>query len=239
MPRQIDYPRASLSNAIRLADAVHDLGGQCSVELAADKLGKKVSGAFQALVGATMKYGLVAHKKGQLSTTKLYREFKLAYTKEESNQFAQKAFLSVPLFRTIFERFVDKKLPVSHFEKLLIRELSVPDAIASRVAKYFVDGAKQIGLMKADNLLVTEGGSGQDEIQEIQDDDNIPNEGEDDVEQMNPRQKVLGSTYSIRIKGPGIDSQMAINESEDLYIVQAMLKKIEKKLQEQGEEDQK
>src|SRR5881394_1501662 len=116
MPRVIDYVRASLKAALALAQAVDELGGSCTLEMAADKLGKKRGGAFQALVGATVKYGLVENRKGRLTTTARFRDYKLAYNKEEQEQVAQQAFLAVPLFRQIFDRFRQHKLPVEHFE---------------------------------------------------------------------------------------------------------------------------
>jgi len=67
MAKIIEYPRASLRSALQLADAVAGFAGSCSTELAAEKLGKKMSGAFQALVSATVKYRLIESKAGKLS----------------------------------------------------------------------------------------------------------------------------------------------------------------------------
>ena len=63
------------------------------------------------------------------------------------------AFLTPPLFRSIFDRFEGRKLPVEHFEKLLIREFHVPEKISSRVSKYFLEGAKQCALLNANNEM--------------------------------------------------------------------------------------
>jgi hypothetical protein len=239
MAKQIEYPRASLKNSLELAQAIDDLGGICSVEMAADKLNKKVSGSFQALIGAAVRYGLISNKKGQLGVTGLFRDHKLAYNKEESDVALSLAFLAPPLFRQIFDRFDGRELPVSHFEKLLMREFGVPDQISSRVAKYFLEGAKQCALLTADNKLRAGASGGQGVV--------VSNEGADDegdeldAASENTVTKNQNSVvdqdvienegrFSVRIKGPGMDSVIIVNDEEDLLIIRAMLKKVEKKI---------
>ena len=150
----VDYPHASIKKSLELAEAAHDLGGNCSVEMCADKLGKKVGGAFNATMSAAKKYGLVDVRHGQVTTTELFREYRLAYDDEERRQKLQYSFLGVPLFQTIYDRFHSGKLPVEIFEKFLVRELGVSEQNASRVAKYFIDGAKAAGLLSGDNTFV-------------------------------------------------------------------------------------
>lgn len=232
MPKQIDYPRATLKNCYQLAKAVDDLGGDCSLELAADKLNKKVGGAFQALVGSAVKYGLIASKGGKLSNTKLFRDHKLAYSSDEADKVLVKAFLNPPLFMQVFSRFEGKRLPVAHFEKLLIREFEVPENISSRVSKYFLEGAKQCGLMDSKNILST------DEREE-EDLDELNHQIDDGVEATEPESGMATraatgySNYSVRITGPNIDSVMVIEGAEDLEIVHAMLKKISNRLEQE------
>lgn len=239
MAKQIEYPRASLKNSLELAKAVDDLGGNCSTEMAADKLNKKVSGAFTALVGSAVRFELITSKKGQLETSQLYRDYKLAYSKDEANKALTAAFLKPPLFHRIFERFQGRELPLTHFEKLLIREFEVPDAISSRVSKYFLDGAKQCGLLGANHVLSAN--TVENGVIEAEDDAETGDE-ETDISQQNQakvqnkineqNQEVTArdTDYSVRIKGPGMDSVIVIHEEEDLLIVQAMLKKVQKKL---------
>jgi hypothetical protein len=251
MPKQIDYPRASMKNSFILADAVNELGGQCSAAMAADKLDKQhTSGAFKGTIGAAVKYGLLTNKKGQLEVTPLYRDIKLAYNDEEANRETQKAFLSPPLFLSIFERFKGKPLPVSHFEKLLIRECDVPALYASRVGNYFLEGAKQCGLLGEGNVLSRDDDSVNDVIENDSNGDGAgvlegkPNQGEQlqkqgtaaaHTGQVHPAEEE--GKFSVRIKGPGMDSLIVVNEEEDLYIVKAMLKKVEKRLAIDDERD--
>lgn len=240
MPKQIDYPRASLRNSLELANAIHELGGKCSVGLAADKLGKKVSGAFQALIGSASRFGLVVNKKGQLESTLLFRNYKLAYSENEAKEALSKAFLTPPLFRSIFDRFEGLQLPLGHFENMLIREFDVPDQISSRVSKYFLDGAKQCDLIGPGNLLQQLSDTSIHDAEDEDEDDSLQNRDmisassdSDDVlnNQADAQEDILETgKFSVRIKGPGMDSVIVIHEEEDLDIVKAMLKKVGKKL---------
>lgn len=236
MPKLIDYPRASLKASILLAQSVDELGGSATAELVADKMGKKIGGAFRSLMAAAAKFGLVQTKKGRLTTTPLFRDYKLAYTKSEQEEVSQRAFLSVPLFHAVYERFKDQKLPVDHFEKLLIREFDVHEVIASRVGKYFVEGAKLIGLLNPDytfrsGITATPQVDGDEELSvEPSEDSGKPIAGEKD----GPAQPADSRAFAVRITGPGMDSVISILEPEDLLIVQAMLKKVERNLLERG-----
>jgi hypothetical protein len=238
MPKIIDYPRASLKSALELAKAVDDLGGECSSEMAAERLNRKVSGAFSALVSATIKFGLVVSKSQRLSTAALYKDYKLAYTPEESSEKLRRVLLSPILFRSIYDRFVGKEIPITHFEKLLIREFEVPDDWASRIASYFIDGAKQSGLLGENNRLIDIAlgeSSGEEERVNAQSDNSQetnartsqPSQPQEKDDAVSAHQKV----YVVRVTGPGINSTIEVHEPEDMLIVQAMLKKVEKALQ--------
>jgi hypothetical protein len=257
MAKQIDYPRASLRAAVQLAETVDGFAGSCSVELAAEKLGKKVSGAFAALVGAAVKYGLLQSKGGKLTTTPLFREVKLAYTPQDATMQLRRAFLMPPLFRAVYDKFRSQRLPVEHFEKVLIREFSVPDAYAFRICRYFIDGAKQCNLLGPDNLLVNvdervpqqpsndqalsgaeddaELGSNYELVESI----NVPaleNRVAENVEQYKTFAVQDGATdeFRLNIRGPGVDFSLEIRELEDLELVQVMMRKIEKALKGRG-----
>lgn len=236
MGKVIDRPRASLKAAFQLAEAVDSFAGSCSVALAAEKLGKKESGAFNAVIGAAGKYGLVDSKAGKLFVTPLYREYKLAYTPEDAKKIMVEALLHPPLFKGIAQRFNGQKLPLGHFEKMLIREFDVPDDVASRVAGYFLDGAKQAGLLNGEGVLTID--SAATEI--------LPETSEDEAvtglssvlapafdTPAIPNTTVVTKSsedFSIHINGPGINFSIVAKEPDDLEMVQIMLRKIEKSL---------
>lgn len=235
MPKTVDYPRGSLRMSLFIADAVYDLGGSCSVQMAADKLGKKMSGAFDAAISAAVKYGLIVKKRGQLSVADTYREYKLAYTPEEASAILQQAFLSAALFRRIYERFKTGKLPIDIFGKLLMKEFGVPSNVASRVVKYFVDGARSTGLLNGDNSfnLMSDGSSG---ITEPHKESKSPLQPQDGPLALSIPNDASGDSYSITFLGPGMNSTFAIRESDDLDIVEAVLKKVRKSIEKTPDE---
>ena len=233
---KIDYPRASLRAGLQLADAVDGFAGSCSAELAAEKLGKKLSGAFSAQIGAAVKYGLIENKASKLTIRPLYRDYKLAYTPEEASGCLRQALLSPPLFNAIYDRFKGQKLPIEHFEKMLIKEFDVPREISSRVAGYFLDGAKQSGLMGSENFLIPELNASSEVV--LLDNDEIdgtisviPKEDiSQDNQQKNADHISTADDYWLNIRGPGINFSIEIKDHDDLEIVQIMLRKIDKAL---------
>lgn len=243
MARQTDYPRASLKIALELADAVYELGGSCSVEMAADKLDKKIGGAFTAQYSSATKYGMVTSAKGQLKTTNAYRNYKLAYNSEEERKCLVDFILSPPAFSEIYQRFKNIELPLSHFDRLLIREFDVPEQDGSKVSKYFIEGVKLAGLLTQDNKLKDIGGANISPSES--NDDELLEENETETVQpvtlskaTSPEVTLAAVTnadgdrdgYSVHIQGPGMNSVIKVVEEDDIAIVELMLNKIRKKL---------
>ena len=239
MPRLIEHPRASFKNGLEVAASVDYIGGSCTIDICAEKMKKKVSGAFKGLISAGVKHGLVTMKKEVLSTTELYRTYKLAYDEKEKTETLRKAFLYPPLYQKIYERFKGKDLPVAMLDKILIREFGVEEVYASRVSGYFIDGAKASSILEngklVDNIKVVL----TEPTDDIPDDDEteIVNNGETQKkviqqETLNINLSNANDTFTIAIVGPGMNTKIAINEEDDLLILEAMLNKIKKKLRE-------
>lgn len=220
----VDYPRCSLRNALELAKGVEGLGGSASVELAAESLGKKVGGAFNAQIGGTSKHGLIANEKGTLKVTELYKQIELAYDEEESQRFRRQAFLNPPLFQDLYDRYKGRKLPTDLLDKIMIREFSVPKNISSRIAGYFVEGAKQVGLIGPEDQLIDVSSVDEDQ------DDSEPDVGHELLPSLRTTNEIAADEYAIHIIGPGVNSTIKIREEDDLAIVDAMLAKIRKKV---------
>lgn len=244
MPIVIEYPQGSLKNSLELARAVDELGGRCTTEMAAEKVGMKVSGAYKALVGAAVKYGLLTSKGGYLTTSPVFKDYKLAYSSEEEEKVLQRFLLHPPVFQGVYERFKGRPLPLGHFEKLLIREFGVAEAAGSRVARYFVDGAKMCGLLGAGNELLEVGvtGAGASNVEEGQSDEaDEPDQQIGVPEQLAPTieaPRASHGRYTIRVSGPGMDSVFSINDEEDLDIVSVILKKVRRQIGKDNKEDE-
>jgi hypothetical protein len=227
MPKQLDYPKDSLSKSLQLADAVDELGGSCTVDMCAASMNRAAgSGAFQSLVGAAGKYGLVESSKGRITTTDRYRTFKHAYSDEEKQEMLRAAFLDIPVFSQLLERFHGKQVPEGILSKLLIREFEVSERDASRVASFFLDGLSMIGAPNGDTTQhpLTNNGSATIE-------DTLQVEPAPMFEKLVPVSE-SHEFYVITIAGPGLRHEIKLQEPEDLLIVDAILKKVRKRLEE-------
>jgi hypothetical protein len=232
MPKILEYPRAGIRRSLSLAEEVDRLGGECTEESAAESMGNKVGGAFRALAYSAQKYGFISYNKGKLKTEPLYQDYKLAYTDAQKQETLRKAFLAVPLFNELVKRFNGQVLP-GHFEKLLIREHQVTEDMASRVSTYFIEGGQDSGLISSSGMVTAEPGNNttitprtgtvtfQGHVPTVSAPQAVP------AEESSP---VTVRGYTVRVTGPGIDSTIAIKDSDDLLIVESMLKKVRKLL---------
>jgi hypothetical protein len=230
MPKTVDYPRRSLQQSLELATAVDSLGGSCSEEMAANRMGRKGpnSGAFSALVGSAVKYGLIETRRGNLSVAPAFRDYKLAYDDDQRMHALRGAFLGVPLFRRVYDRFVGKPVPEDILDKLLIKEFEVPEALASRVGEYFSDGARLCKLLNDGGTLTPEENLGPT---------SIASSTKTNFMSRSEKQETVSSTndhYVVRISGPGISSSVEIQTEDDLLIVDAVLGRIRKALKASG-----
>ncbi|MFC6223263.1 hypothetical protein ACFP2F_08425 [Hymenobacter artigasi] len=153
MPKLIDYPRTSYTGAWELAEITDDTGGKCTIENAARKLNRKVSGSFKAIIGSAVKFGLITSKRELLTTTTLFKRIKHAYDKQEELTFHREAFLTPPLFTQICRKFRSRELPVQMLDVMLIREFGVEEINAPGVAKAFVDGCRMVGILDERNII--------------------------------------------------------------------------------------
>ena len=153
MPKLIDYPRTNYTGAWELAEITDDTGGKCTIETAARKLNRKVSGSFKAIIGSAVKFGLITSKRELLTTTTLFKRIKHAYDKQEELTFHREAFLTPPLFTQICRKFRSRELPVQMLDVMLIREFGVEEINAQGVAKAFVDGCRMVNLLDEHNII--------------------------------------------------------------------------------------
>jgi hypothetical protein len=227
VPKITDYPRASLRRVLVLAAAVDRLGGEASIQSAAEAIGQKIGGAFKSLVGAAVKFQLLSNVRGRLKTTKLFEDYKLGYNEEHKTEALRIALMNMPLFREIATRLNNQPVP-SHLDKLMIREYGVPQEVASRVVQYFVEGAREVGVLNSVNGLITA-----NPLKVSTDTRIVPGTGSvlfgldptapsaDNADLEMPDEPVFG---------PGIDTRISIKDEEDLEIVEVTLRKVRRLL---------
>lgn len=230
--------------AMELANAVEYLGGACTIQTCADRLGKKVSGGFGMLISSAIKFNLITRKGEELKNSQLYKNIKLAYNEDEKNENLRSSFFSPRLFSNLYDRFKGRELPISMLPKLLIREFNVDEDAGSRISGYFVEGLRFLNLLDGNKLIEISNGktNSAEEIDTVEEKESglIFNQESN----VNPgitqqAQEVLSlnnSVYTIHLKGPGMDSKITISEDEDFLILDAMVKKIRRKMNELGKE---
>ena len=153
MPKLIDYPRTNYSGSWELAEIVDDAGGKCAIETTARKLNRKVSGSFKAIIGSSVKFGLITSKRDLLSTTTLFKRIKHAYDRQEELLFHREAFLTPPLFIQLCKKFRSKELPIQMLNMILIGEFGVEEINAQGVTKAFIEGCRMMELLNEHNIM--------------------------------------------------------------------------------------
>lgn len=213
------YPMASFSKSLELANTVSDLGGNCAHATCAAKMNKKIGGAFKDLISAAVKYGLISNKRGFLTLTEEYRNYKLSYDEKEEKKHLRSLFLKPILFQEIFEKYKNVPLPVEILEKALIKEFGVPEKHASRTTTYFINGARSTGLLDENNRFIST-----DIVESTKtNENNVQPEGF-----LSVTDPVSGG-YSVQIIGPNINTKLNIIDKSDFTILDAILNKVRDK----------
>jgi hypothetical protein len=143
------YPYFDLDDSIAVAKAVHERGGgTCARDLAAAALGYSTtkSGAFMSRIYAAKQFGLIDIAGDILGITE--RGTNILHPVMDSDAVVAKrdAFLAVPLFQRIYEKFKGASLPPElGLQNLLKTEYKiVPDRIKPAV-RVLLDSAEQAG----------------------------------------------------------------------------------------------
>lgn len=239
MPRLIEYPRCSIRRALQMAEAVDGLGGMATVESVQDHLGSKGGGAFKAWQSGTVKYGFLSPAKGQLKVEPLYLDYKLAYTEAQKQEAVRTAFMNAPLFAALAKRLDGQTIP-PHFEKLIIREYAIPEDVASRVAGYFVEGAREAGIIGSNNIINANPSGGPSSPKDSSSNPPItPNTGSLNIGEEPDGLAAVGvvakeSSFTVRIVGFNMNTTIDIDVEDDLEILEATVKKMRRLLKEKG-----
>jgi len=151
----IDFPYLDLDNAVAVAKAVYEQGGlgRCEIDELAAQMKQTVSGAFRLKTATAKTFGLI-DKDGR-SGFKLSELGQRIVGIETESEARAAAFLSVPLYKAVYERYRGKLLPPP---KALEREMSGFGVIqnqADRARQVFQRSAQQAGFfLQGDDRLV-------------------------------------------------------------------------------------
>lgn len=144
----ISFPYGDLEDAIPVAKAIHDQGGDSgSMAQIAAWLGHKDirSGAFRLKVTAAKIFGLVRIDRSGVTLTALGRQ--VVDPAEERNARPQ-AFLNVPLYKKIYEKYDGYQLPPDAGLEAVFVNLGVSEKQKSRARQIFQRSAQQAGFFK-------------------------------------------------------------------------------------------
>jgi len=151
----ISFPYLDLDAAIEVARAVYNRRGlgSCDLDELAAEMGQVISGAFRLKTG-TAKIFDVIDKDGR-SSVKLTELGKQIINDETSRAAKVEAFLRVPLYGAIFEKYKGQKLPPMKALEREMAALGVAIKQADKARQAFDRSARQAGFFEAgDDRLV-------------------------------------------------------------------------------------
>jgi hypothetical protein len=106
------FPYQDLGDAIKVAKGVHTLGGtSCQIDQLAAQLGHTItSGAFQQRLNTARIFGLLTNSKGMVTLTPLGTQI---VDPQQQKAAKVESFLSVPLYKKVYDQFKGASLPPS------------------------------------------------------------------------------------------------------------------------------
>ncbi len=146
------YPYTNLNSGLEVARVIHEKGGgECSAMHLASFLSytNVRGGAFVSRISAAKQFGLIIGGQEALSVTERAMKILAPVMPEDGIQAKLDAFMEVPLFKDVFERFKGKSLPPEGGLKNLFANtyrLS-PDRVGPAV-RVFYESAEQAGLFE-------------------------------------------------------------------------------------------
>ncbi len=144
MRSTIKFPYATLTDAVQIAEVVHnDYGGECSDAQLAASLGSTTSSStFRTKLAAAKTFGVIRRHRGRSLLTDLGGRVvdpsKAARAKVD-------AFLNVPLYTAVHDRYEGSLLPAGHGLDTAIIDLGVTPKSATRARQVLLRSAESAG----------------------------------------------------------------------------------------------
>jgi hypothetical protein len=141
----VEFPYGDLDDAFDIAEAIHNNAGTgCSVDqLAAFLKQSSASGAFRTKLSTARIFGLISGiENGRVELTDLGRRI---VDSSESNAAAAEAFLCVPLYRLVYDKYRGHMLPPPAALEREMGALGVAPKQAPKARQAFERSAEQSG----------------------------------------------------------------------------------------------
>jgi hypothetical protein len=144
----IQFPYGDLDDAISFVKSIHQIGGQeCMIDQLAAHLKVTASGgAFRARMAPPRVFGLVDYERGNVKLTPL--GMRIVDPSQEVSAKIE-AFLAVPLFKAIYEKYKGYSLPPPAALARDMGVLGVSSKQTDRARQVFDRSAKQSGFFWA------------------------------------------------------------------------------------------
>lgn len=141
----IDFPYVSLEGATEVARAIYARCGfgSCDQDELAAQMGQTLSGAFRMKTGAAKTFGLV--EKDGRSAFRLSEIGKRLVSSETEQLAKVDAFLCVPLYQQIYDKFRGHNLPPPKALEREMETLGVPRKQTDRARQAFERSAQYAG----------------------------------------------------------------------------------------------
>ncbi len=146
----IVIPYNDLEQSIKVVQLAHDNGGgRCTPEQLAPWLGytSTKSGTYMMRFYSAKYFGLIAAEKGVISATDRALAIIAPILPEDADRAKVEAFLNVPLFASVYERFKGQALPPEGGLKNLFKgTFHVPEKRLAQALSVFYASAETAGL---------------------------------------------------------------------------------------------
>jgi hypothetical protein len=142
----IKWPYTDVDDAVTIASTIKSQRGNASklAELAADLGGSSTkSGGFRTKLATASTFGAVQNKQGTVALTDLGHRLADEHTRPAA---MVEAFLNVPLYKTLYERYYGKSLPGDTGLNSDIRQLGVVASQVDRARQVMQRSAEKAGL---------------------------------------------------------------------------------------------
>lgn len=143
----IDFPYLDLDNAIEIAQAVRNMGGDsCEWKQLATKLNVSAEGGgFRMRLLTAKTFNLLTYERGTIQLSDLGIRAADPVTERRSRY---DAFMAVGLFKQLFEKLDGQTLPPQAAIERMMEQIGVTAKSKERARQVFLRSAKQAGLFE-------------------------------------------------------------------------------------------
>jgi len=143
----IAFPYENLDGAIEIARAIHELNGSESEvdQIAAQLRMSPKSSGLRTQIASAKTFGLTTNSQGKVALTRLGSQICDPHQEKAARV---EAFLTVPLYRAIFDKFRGSALPPDNGLEAAIVSLGVAQKQKERARQIFKKSAQQAGFFQ-------------------------------------------------------------------------------------------